>query len=152
MADDTDVPAVVSTSREIAASAERIFELIADPSQQPLWDGNDNLVKAEPGQRIRSVGEVFRMALTSDSIRENHVVDFVEARSIAWNPAEVGQTPPGHLWRWELEPLGDGRTLVTHTYDWSQLTDQTRLPIARAMTSEKLRASLDRLAELVERH
>jgi uncharacterized protein YndB with AHSA1/START domain len=152
MADDTDVPAVVSASREIAASAERIFELIADPSQQPLWDGNDNLVKAEPGQRIRSVGEVFRMALTSDSIRENHVVDFVEARSIAWNPAEVGQTPPGHLWRWELEPLGDGRTLVTHTYDWSQLTDQTRLPIARAMTSEKLRASLDRLAELVERH
>jgi uncharacterized protein YndB with AHSA1/START domain len=152
MADGTDVPTVVSASREIAASAERIFELIADPSQQPLWDGNDNLVKAEPGQRIRSVGEVFRMALTSDSIRENHVVDFVEARSIAWNPAEVGQAPPGHLWRWELEPVGDGRTLVTHTYDWSQLTDQTRLPTARAMTSEKLRASLDRLAEQVERH
>jgi uncharacterized protein YndB with AHSA1/START domain len=152
MADDTDVPRVVSATREIAASAERIFELIADPSQQPLWDGNDNLVKAEPGQRIRGVGEVFRMALTSDSIRENHVVDFVEARSVAWNPAEVGQRPPGHLWRWELEPLGDVRTLVTHTYDWSQLTDQTRLPIARAMTSEKLRASLDRLAELVERH
>ena len=152
MADDADVPTVVSATREIGASAERIFELIADPAQQPLWDGNDNLVKAEPGQRIRSVGEVFRMVLTSDSIRENHVVDFVEARRIAWNPSEVGQRPPGHLWRWELEPLGDGRTLVTHTYDWSQLTDQTRLPTARAMTSEKLRASLDRLAELVERH
>ena len=152
MADDADVPMVVSATREIAASAERIFELIADPSQQPLWDGNDNLVKAEPGQRIRSVGEVFRMALTSDSIRENHVVDFVEARSIGWNPSEVGQPPPGHLWRWELEPLDDGRTRVTHTYDWSQLTDQTRLPRARATTSEKLRASLDRLAELAERH
>jgi hypothetical protein len=70
---DADVPRVVSATREIAASAERIFELIADPSQQPLWDGNDNLVKAEPGQRIQSVGEVFRMALTNDSIRENHV-------------------------------------------------------------------------------
>ena len=92
------------------------------------------------------------MTLTSDSIRENHVVDFVEARSIAWNPSEVGQPPPGHLWRWELEPMGDGRTQVTHIYDWSQLSDQTRLPVARAMTSEKLRASLDRLAELVERH
>jgi uncharacterized protein YndB with AHSA1/START domain len=152
MADDADVPRLVSASREIAASAERIFELIADPSQQPLWDGNDNLVKAESGQRIRSVGEVFRMALTNDSIRENHVVDFVEARNIAWNPAEVGQPPPGHLWRWELEPLDDGRTRVTHTYDWSQLTDQTRLPRARATTSEKLRASLNRLAELAERH
>ena len=152
MADDSDVPMVVSATREIAASAERIFELIADPSQQPLWDGNDNLVKAEPGQRIRSVGEVFRMTLTSDSIRENHVVDFVEARSIAWNPSEVGQPPPGHLWRWELEPLGDVRTRVTHTYDWSQLTDQKRLPRARATTSEKLRASMNRLAELAKRH
>ena len=152
MADDVDVPMVVSATREIAASAERIFELIADPAQQPLWDGNDNLVKAEPGQRIRAVGDKFRMALTSNSIRENHVVDFVETRSIAWNPSEVGQPPPGHLWRWELEPLDDGRTRVTHTYDWSQLSDQTRLPVARAMTSEKLRASLDRLAELAERH
>jgi uncharacterized protein YndB with AHSA1/START domain len=152
MADDTDVPRVVSATRDIAASAERIFELIADPSQQPLWDGNDNLVKADPGQRIRSVGEVFRMALTNDNIRENHVVDFVEARRIAWNPSEVGQRPPGHLWRWELEPLGDSRTRVTHTYDWSQLTDQNRLPRARATTSENLHASLDRLAALAERH
>ena len=92
------------------------------------------------------------MALTNDSIRENHVVDFVEARRIAWNPSDVGRPPPGHLWRWELEPLGDGRTRVTHTYDWSQLSDQKRLPRARATTSEKLRASLDRLAELAERH
>jgi uncharacterized protein YndB with AHSA1/START domain len=152
MADDVDVPTVVSATREIAASAEHIFELIADPSQQPLWDGNDNLVQAEPGQRIRAAGEVFRMALTNESIRENHVVDFVEARRIAWNPSDVGRPPPGHLWRWELEPLGDGGTRVTHTYDWSQLTDQKRLPRARATTSAKLRASLDRLAELAERH
>jgi uncharacterized protein YndB with AHSA1/START domain len=152
MADDVDVPTVVSATREIAASAERIFELIADPAQQPLWDGNDNLVKAEPGQRIRSIGEVFRMTLTNESIRENHVVDFAEARRIAWNPSDVGRPPPGHLWRWELEPLGDGGTRVTHTYDWSQLTDQKRLPRARATTSDKLRASLDRLAELAERH
>jgi uncharacterized protein YndB with AHSA1/START domain len=152
MADDTDVPKLVSATREIAASPERIFELIADPSQQPLWDGNDNLLKAEPGQRIRSVGEVFRMTLTNDNIRENHVVDFVEARRIAWNPSEVGQRPPGHQWRWELEPLGESRTRVTHTYDWSRLTDENRLPRARATTSEKLRASLDRLAELAQRH
>jgi uncharacterized protein YndB with AHSA1/START domain len=152
MADDNDVPKVVSATREIAASPERIFELIADPAQQPLWDGNDNLVKAKPGQRIRNVGDVFRMALTNDNVRDNHVVDFVEARRIAWNPSEVGQPPPGHLWRWELEPLGESRTRVTHTYDWSRLTDVNRLPRARATTSEKLRASLDRLAELAERH
>jgi uncharacterized protein YndB with AHSA1/START domain len=150
MADDTDVLRVVSASREIAASIKRIFELIADPSQQPLWDGNGSLAKAEPGQRIRSVGDVFIMTLTEGSIRENHIVEFEEGRRIAWFPSESGRRPPGHLWRWELEPLTDTRTRVTHTYDWSRLTDKNRLPRARQTTPERLRASLDRLAEIAE--
>jgi uncharacterized protein YndB with AHSA1/START domain len=151
MADDTDVPRVVSASREIAASPDRIFELIADPSQQPLWDGNDNLAEAQPGQRVRSLGEVFTMTLTMGSIRENHIVEFEEGRRIAWLPSEPGRRPPGHLWRWELEPLAETRTRVTHTYDWSLLTDNNRLPRARRTTPDRLRASLDRLAEIAER-
>ena len=145
-----DVPRVVSASREIAASPERIFELIADPSQQPRWDGNDNLGEAHPGQRVRQVGDVFRMTLTTGSVRENHVIEFEEARRIAWHPSEVGRRQPGHLWRWELVPLGGSRTLVTHTYDWTLLTDRNRLPRARSMTADRLRASLDRLAALAE--
>ncbi|HWF71072.1 MAG TPA: SRPBCC family protein [Mycobacterium sp.] len=152
MADDTDVPRVVSASREIAASTDRIFELIADPSQQPLWDGNDNLAKAEPGQRVRGVGDVFTMTLTLGSIRENHIVEFEEGRRIAWFPSESGRRPPGHLWRWELEPIDETSTRVTHTYDWSRLTDKDRLPRARQTTPERLRASLDRLAEIAERN
>jgi uncharacterized protein YndB with AHSA1/START domain len=152
MADDTDVLRVVSASREIAASTKRIFELIADPSQQPLWDGNENRAKAEPGQRIRNIGDVFIMTLTGGGIRENHIVEFEEGRRIAWFPSESGRRPPGHLWRWELEPLTDTRTRVTHTYDWSRLTDKNRLPRARQTTPERLRASLDRLAEIAERN
>jgi uncharacterized protein YndB with AHSA1/START domain len=152
MADDTDVPRVVTASREIAASSDLIFELIADPAQQPRWDGNDNLAEAEPGQRIRSVGDVFAMTLTAGSLRENHVVEFDEGRRIAWRPSESGKRPPGHLWRWELEPLTQTRTRVTHTYDWSQLTDENRLPRARRTTPDRLRASIDRLAEIVERN
>jgi uncharacterized protein YndB with AHSA1/START domain len=151
MADDTEVPRVVSASREIAATADRIFELIADPSQQPRWDGNDNLAEAEPGQRVRSVGDVFMMTLTLGSVRENHVVEFEESRRIAWLPSEPGRRPPGHLWRWELEPVADTCTRVTHTYDWSRLTDTNRIPRARSTTAERLRASLDRLAGLAER-
>lgn len=143
-------PRVVTATREIAARAERIFELIADPAEQPRWDGNENLVEAAPGQRVHAVGDVFTMRLTMGSVRENHVVDFVEGRRIAWRPSEVGRRPPGHLWAWELEPLDGSRTLVTHTYDWTDLTDQNRLPRARATTPEKLRASLDRLAAIAE--
>ena len=141
---------MVRASREIAAGPERIFELIADPAAQPRWDGNDNLASAPAGQRVRRTGDVFTMTLTRGDIRENHVIEFEESRRIAWTPAEVGQAPPGHLWRWELEPAGASRTQVTHTYDWTELTDSKRLPRARATTADRLRASLDRLAALAE--
>ena len=146
----TDEARVVSASREIAADAARLFELIADPSEQPRWDGNDNLSEAAPGQRVRAVGDVFEMTNTSGRVRENHIVEFEEGRLISWRPSEVGKKPPGHLWRWELEPLGPGRTRVTHTYDWTELTDSNRLPRAQATTSDKLLASIDRLAALAE--
>ena len=141
---------VVSASREIAAAPEPIFELIADPAQQPRWDGNDNLATADSGQRVRQVGDVFTMTLTGGAVRENHVVEFGEGRLIAWMPAEPGLRPPGHLWRWELEPVALGSTLVTCTYDWTKLTDSSRFERARATTGEKLRASMDRLAALAE--
>lgn len=145
-----DLGRIVSARREISASAERIFEFIADPSQQPRFDGNDNLTESAGGQRVRGVGEVFSMALTQGSVRENHVIEFEEGRRIAWKPAEPGQQPPGHLWRWELEPVGPSRTLVTHTYDWTELTDEKRFPRALSTTPEKLQRSLNRLADLVE--
>jgi uncharacterized protein YndB with AHSA1/START domain len=150
MATAQEAPRVVSASREIAAEPETIFELIADPASQPRWDGNDNLASAPAGQRVRRAGDVFTMTLTRGAIRENHVVEFEESRRIAWTPSEVGQAPPGHLWRWELEPTGASRTQVTHTYDWTRLTDEQRLPRARATTPDRLRASLDRLAALAE--
>jgi uncharacterized protein YndB with AHSA1/START domain len=146
----SDEKRVVIAEREIAAPAARIFELIADPAHQPRWDGNDNLSRAEAGQRVRAVGDVFVMNNTSGKVRENHVVELEEGRRIAWRPAEPGGVPPGHLWRWELAPLDESRTRVTHTYDWTQLTDDKRVPRARATTADRLLASLDRLAALAE--
>jgi uncharacterized protein YndB with AHSA1/START domain len=141
---------VVSASRDVAAPADVIFELIADPAQQPRWDGNDNLAEAPAGQRVRGVGEVFTMSLTQGVVRENHVEEFDERRLIAWRPSEPGATPPGHLWRWELDPLDDAHTRVTHTYDWTRLTDEKRMVRARATTADKLQASVDGLAALAE--
>jgi uncharacterized protein YndB with AHSA1/START domain len=141
---------VVSASRNFSAGAGQIFELIADPSQQPRWDDNDNLAEAPTGQRVRTVGDVFTMTLTEGQVRENHVVEFDEGLRIAWRPAEPGQEPPGHLWRWELDPIDSTSTRVTHTYDWTQLTDESRISRAQATTADKLQGSLDRLAALAE--
>ncbi|MFD4008198.1 SRPBCC family protein [Brachybacterium paraconglomeratum] len=144
--------AVVTASREIAAPVATLFDLIADPAEQPRWDGNDNLAGAEAGQRVRAVGDVFVMTNRNGGVRDNHVVAFVEGREIAWRPAPHGERPAGHQWGWVLEPLEDGRTLVTHVYDFSDLpaSQEGRLAKARQMTPEKLMASIDRLAELAE--
>ncbi len=141
---------IASASRVVHAPAERIFELIADPSRQPEWDGNDNLGSAPPGQRVRAAGDVFTMTLTMGSVRENHVVEFDEGRLIAWEPSEVGMARPGHRWRWEVTALDEERSMVTHTYDWTNLTDPGRYARARSTTSERLASSIDRLAALVE--
>lgn len=72
------------------AGPGEIFEFIADPAQQPRWDGNENLAGAPGGQRVRRAGEVFVMTLTNGGVRENHVVEFDEGRCMAWKPAEPG--------------------------------------------------------------
>ena len=141
----------MSASREIAAAPDVIFELIADPAQQPRWDGNGNLTEAAAGQRVRAVGDAFRMMVHSGTVRENHIVEFEEGRRIAWLPSEEGKAPPGHLWRWEIEPLGDSCSRVTHTYDWTNLTEEKRLVRAKATTADNLAASIERLAALSER-
>jgi uncharacterized protein YndB with AHSA1/START domain len=148
---DVDVPRVATATREIAAGAAEIFELIADPAQQPRWDGNDNLARAADGQRVQAVGDVFVMTTTKGATRENRIVEFEEGRLVAWLPSEPGEPPPGHLWRWQLEPLDDTHTRVTHTYDWSGLTDEKRFERARWTTAERLTASMDRLAAVAEK-
>ncbi|MCV7043611.1 SRPBCC family protein [Mycobacterium frederiksbergense] len=144
------VSRIVSARREIAAAPDVIFELIADPAQQPRWDGNGNLTEAAAGQRVHAVGDVFRMWVNSGTVRENHIVEFEEGRRIAWLPSEEGKAPPGHLWRWEIEPRGDGHSRVTHTYDWTNLTEEKRLKRAQGITADSLAASIERLATLSE--
>jgi uncharacterized protein YndB with AHSA1/START domain len=141
---------IVSATRPISASAERIFDLIAEPSAQPSWDGNNNLASAAPGQRVRQVGDAFKTTLTNGAVRVNHVVEFIEGTQIAWRPAEPGKQPAGHLWRWQLEPVNATLTRVTHTYDWTALTDTARLAKAHSTTPEMLRESMDRLAVLAQ--
>lgn len=141
---------VASASLVIAAPADRIFDLIAEPAEQPRWDGNDNLAEAAAGQRVHDVGDVFLTSITQGGVRENHVVEFADGRLIAWRPSEPGSPPPGHLWRWELTPIDNGHTRVTHTYDWSRLTDEKRMVRARATGEAALMSSLRGLAALAE--
>ncbi|MGC5629621.1 SRPBCC family protein [Georgenia sp. Z1344] len=141
---------IVHASAEVAAPAAEIFELIAVPANQPRWDGNDNLVRSSRSEQVREVGEVFEMLNTSGKVRANTISELEQDRLIAWMPGGVGEEPAGHVWRWELEEIGEGRTLVTHTYDWTQLHDERRHERARSTTSANLLASIERLKALAE--
>lgn len=140
---------VVSASATVDAPAATVFELVADPRRQPEWDGNDNLQESS-SPRVTRAGAVFLMTNTNGHTRENHVVEFTEGRRIAWRPSPMGEPQPGHLWRWEIEPTGDASCRVTHTYDWTELTDESRVPRARRTGPEQLAASIERLAALAE--
>ncbi|PZO62244.1 MAG: hypothetical protein DI498_15160 [Paracoccus denitrificans] len=62
---------------------------------------------------------------------------------------ELIADPARQLWRWEVEGIRDEpRCRVTHTYDWTELTDPGRIRRALRTGPEQLRASIDRLAEL----
>ncbi len=126
---------VVSASREVDAPADVLFELLADPSQ-----GRDADDGGGAG-RVRRVGDV-RLTREGDGVRTDHVVELEEGRRLAW----ADGPRPGHLWRWELEALDATRTRVTHTYDWSALTDEARIQAARSVGETDLPAAIDRLA------
>lgn len=105
----------VSVSRTIAAPAQKIFDLLADPAMHPVLDGSGTVKKSVGGNPQRlSLGARFGMDMRIGlpyRIR-NTVVEFEEGRRIAWR--HFGR----HVWRYELEPV-DGGTKVTETFDWS---------------------------------
>lgn len=133
--------ASITESRDINASAARIFSIVSDPAQHPAIDGTGMLRSADANQVMTKVGDVFYMSMThwdmGDYVMENHVVEFDHDRRIAWEPvAQTSEDPrwvargPGprepRSWGWELEDLGDERTRVTAFFEGSRLSENLR--------------------------
>ena len=140
----------VSGSRVIAAPAEAIFDVLADPAMHPVIDGSETVrATMERGRPRLAPGSEFRMRmriLVPYRIT-NRVVEFEEGRRIAWT--HIG----GARWRYELEPV-EGGTRVTETYDWSTATAFFYDPGIRLLgfpgrNKAGIERTLDRLAELV---
>ena len=108
----------VSGSRVIAAPAQAIFDILADPAMHPVIDGSDTVREPTTGGQPRlALGSEFgmRMRIVVPYRITNRVVECEEGRRIAWT--HFG----GARWRYELEPV-EGGTRVTETYDWSTAT------------------------------
>jgi len=78
---------------------------------------------------------------------ENTVTDVVPGARLAWTTARVGNPPSGIRWQWDVSPATGGGTDVTHTHDWSQVTDAAvlaRVSFPR-VSAEQLAATVRRL-------
>jgi uncharacterized protein YndB with AHSA1/START domain len=139
---------LVTVSRTIAAPAQKLFDLVADPAQHPAIDGSGTVVAARSGNPKRlSLGAKFSMdmRLVLGYRVENTVVEFDEGHEIAWRHFY------GHRWRYRFEPV-DGGTLVTE--EWDARPARSRL-LLRALGYPKrhrigMPKSLERLARLAE--
>jgi len=132
---------IVIASREIAAPADKISN--SSPIRRCSRDGTARQFgEARTGQRVRATVTCSRRPDPGQR-PPNHVV---ESGRADYRVAAVGTGQGTAVTCGEAaRALDDSRTLVTHTYDWSRLTDETRLPRARATTADKLKASIDSL-------
>lgn len=146
-------PTHTTVSRVLDAPADRIFAVLRDPRRHPELDATGFLRRAETLDPIGAVGDTFVLAMHNDEQGdyriENHVVTFTENRVIGWAPGRPGQRADGHRFTWTLAPTDDGRTEVTHTYDWAAVTHPAEVPRLPLVSAAQLEASVGQLATMV---
>ncbi len=106
----------VAASIEIQAAPEIIFEFLATPSRHSLFDGSGSVLGLDQGPKRLYLNARFgmKMRILVPYRIENQVIEFVEGEKIAWR--HYGR----HVWSYQLEPVGDGSTRVTESFEWSQ--------------------------------
>jgi uncharacterized protein YndB with AHSA1/START domain len=144
----------VSVERVIPATPEAIFQLLANASEHPRFDGSGTLQSAEEAPGQLNLGSTFGMSMRTGLPYSmvNEVVEYEENRRIAWRPNVQGLlgrlAPGGRVWRYELAPA-DGGTRVRETWDISQ--DSMRWFFSRGRVPERTRQNMDQTLERIER-
>jgi hypothetical protein len=132
----------VSVSRVIAAPAQKIFDLLADPLMHPVLDGSGTVKRSRDGNPQRlALGSKFGMSMRIGMPYRitNTVVEFEDGRRIAWR--HWG----GQVWRYDLETVDRG-TQVTETFDWSKAVSRLLGPLVYRRTHPPMMtATLERI-------
>jgi uncharacterized protein YndB with AHSA1/START domain len=149
----TDNHDVVSAERVIAAPADRIFELLADPARHHDIDGSGTVCDAEEssGERLQ-LGSKFgmKMHLGINYSMVNEIIEFDDGKRIAWQtrPGDGWQSRlfGGRIWRYELEPA-DGGTLVRETWDISREKGPVKHLLRTGRSREHTRGAMAKTLE-----
>jgi uncharacterized protein YndB with AHSA1/START domain len=147
-------PLPISATVEIAASPDRVWEVVGDVTRMPEWSPELRRLRVlgtspvRVGSTLLGLNRRGWVAWPTSST----VTRLEPGRAVAWRTRESGAT-----WTYELEPA-DGGTRLTGRRDLPQFTKLTTLlgPVIggaaghdRAL-SEGIRATLGRIKESVE--
>ena len=136
---------LVSESRTIAAPAQQLFDIVADPAKHPQIDGSGSVRAVRSGGPSRlSSGATFGMDMrigTNYKIK-NTVVEFDEGERIAWRHFN------GHVWRYTFTPV-DGGTEVTEQWDARPVWNRAVLRLLFGSKNRQgIKKTLERLDDL----
>ena len=155
----TDSRDVVSVERVIAAPADRIFELLADPARHHDIDGSGSVRDAKQSPPRLTLGAQFGMSmqLGVKYSTVNEIIEFDDGKRIAWQTRPAGNLRGrffgGRIWRYELEPA-DGGTLVRESWDVSQekgpIKNVLRTGRSKDHTRKSMEQTLAKIAQLTE--
>jgi uncharacterized protein YndB with AHSA1/START domain len=134
-----------NAERTIAAPAQAIFDVLADPAKHSVIDGSGTVQTARTEERL-ALGASFGMSMHHRiSYKTNPLVtEFDEGRVVAW------RNKGGPTWRYELFPA-DGGTRVVETYDLSTMVGAGLMKLTGIgkRTQQNMAKTLDRLERLV---
>jgi uncharacterized protein YndB with AHSA1/START domain len=154
----------VSVERVIKAPPSEIFALLADAGKHASFDGSGTVQHSAQESQPLSSGTKFGMSMRwgLPYRTTNTVIEFEPDRRIAWRTTLVGGLVGGRIWRYELEPADGGAagsatssaaTRVRESWDISK--DKQRVLLKTGgmpkQAEEGMRATLDRIAELLEK-
>jgi hypothetical protein len=118
----------IEIRRFIPADAPRIFSVVRDPEGHVTIDST-GMLQSSTGKPATKVGDEFVIHMDRESLNDYPmgkydvtvvITRYEQDRAIAWTIQ--GQIKPqiGHVYGYELEP-GEGGTMVTSYYDWSNI-------------------------------
>ena len=147
---------VATVERLIAAPAEKIFDLLADPARHQEIDGSGTVRGASEGSQRLALGSKFGMSMQRGIPYSmvSTVIEFEENRLIAWQTrptiAPMRLLVGGRIWRYELVPQ-DGGTLVRESWDIRKEAFPFAVRGMRSSTVDSMTKTLERIAQVVEK-
>lgn len=151
----------IETSRLISAPAGEVFAVLCDPQGHVAIDSS-GMLQGASGEPVTAAGDTFVVHMDRESLNDYPEMgrydvtvtigdDFAQDHRISWTI--LGRVRPqiGHVFGYRLDPRDDG-TLVTSTYDWSDIhPDWAAMGIFPVLSENALRATLGILDRTVRR-